>query len=635
MNQVLQRYNPDGTLDTTFGTNGTLAVTGATNIGAVIDEHVADPAHPGYQLERLLVVGSVDQSRGSTCHSTLWRYDLGESSAGLADGTPDAAFGSGGVVTLPYQLAGTNTEGDNAFAATITPAGQIVVEGLAWAGGGFEQGGEYLAVSRLNPNGTLDPTFNGTGQQATAVWQSNVASYNVQLAPVGVVATADGSVVAMVDGGGLVKLNGAGQPDTNFGTGGVLTESARGGSLGVNYSAMTLDSTGNLLLGGQVSANGNYGWAMGRYYVSNGGVDTGYGAADPNNTFGLTGVDGRLTSRSSADGILYLTTLANGQVVTEGRQAATYSGTVPDLAVGRFAANGTPDASLAPGGIAVVDLGGTNYNLAGLAVAADGKLVAAESVTPASGVPQWAVARFGQTVPGTVSPVAASVANVAPTATITTAPAAHVGEGSPVSLAATVTDPSATDTAAGFTTAWTVTRGGQAFATGTGTAITFTPDDNGTYAVTFTATDKDGGTGTATATVVADNVAPTPVITNPITAGAEGTAVSLSGSATDPSAADTAAGLALAWSVTKNGSAFATGSGPSFAFTPDDNGSYAVTLTATDKDGGVGRPPTRSPSPTSTPRRPSPRPCRPAWRGRPSASAGRPPTPGPPTPPPA
>ena len=39
--------------------------------------------------------------------------------------------------------------------------------------------------------------------------------------------------------------------------------------------------------------------------------------------------------------------------------------------------------------------------------------------------------------------------------------------------------------------------------------------------------------------------------------------------------------------VSKNGNLFASGSDANFSFTPDDNGSYVVSLTATDKDGGV------------------------------------------------
>ena len=40
--------------------------------------------------------------------------------------------------------------------------------------------------------------------------------------------------------------------------------------------------------------------------------------------------------------------------------------------------------------------------------------------------------------------------------------------------------------------------------------------------------------------------------------------------------------------MTKDGSPFAAGSAADFSFTPDDNGTYVVTLQVADKDGGVG-----------------------------------------------
>ena len=177
-NNVLERFNADGSVDTTFGTNGTIPVPGCTGIVSILDEHVADPYRPGYQAERLLVVGNVNTTQGLVSHPYLWRFDLGESAVGVADGTPDAAFGSHGVVALPT-LLGTPAEGDNAFAATVSPAGQIVVAGLAWKGGsGQFSGGEYLSLSRLNPDGSLDTTFNTTGQRAVAVGQYYLASSN-------------------------------------------------------------------------------------------------------------------------------------------------------------------------------------------------------------------------------------------------------------------------------------------------------------------------------------------------------------------------------------------------------------------------------------------------------------------------
>ena len=168
-----------------------------------------------------------------------------------------------------------------------------------------------------------------------------------------------------------------------------------------------------------------------------------------------------------------------------------------------------------------------------------------------------------------------TVNNVAPTAAITGAPATgHSPEGTAISLGSTVTDPSPADTAAGFSYQWVVTKNGVLYAPlGTASSFSFTPDDNGTYVVLMAAIDKDGGVSeVAQTTIVVDNVAPTATITGAPASGhsPEGTAISLGSFVTDPSSADTAAGFTYAWSVTKNGSAFASGTAADFSFTPDN-----------------------------------------------------------------
>ncbi|MFO0966752.1 MAG: PKD domain-containing protein, partial [Gemmataceae bacterium] len=192
-----------------------------------------------------------------------------------------------------------------------------------------------------------------------------------------------------------------------------------------------------------------------------------------------------------------------------------------------------------------------------------------------------------------------SVANVAPTATITGAPATSP-EGTAISLAGTVTDPSSVDTAAGFTYAWSVTKNGASYDDHSGaptnqSGFTFTPDDNATYVVTLTATDKNGGVGSDSKTISVTNVAPTPVMHGATvadvvpTGSPEGTGISLTSTVSDPSSVDSAAGFTYAWSVTKNGAPYNPGTqtdpDPShFSFTPDDNGTYIVTLAVADKD---------------------------------------------------
>jgi hypothetical protein len=173
-----------------------------------------------------------------------------------------------------------------------------------------------------------------------------------------------------------------------------------------------------------------------------------------------------------------------------------------------------------------------------------------------------------------------AVTNVSPTPTINTPPATSP-EGTLISLTGSAVDPGTVDT---LTYAWGVTKNGQAYTTGSGTTFNFTPNDNATYVVTLTVTDKDGGVASTSKTIAGTNVAPTPSIAGAPASSAEGTAISLTGSAIDPGTLDS---ITYAWRVTKNGAAYTTGAGAAFTFTPNDNGSYVVTLTATDKDGGA------------------------------------------------
>ena len=186
-----------------------------------------------------------------------------------------------------------------------------------------------------------------------------------------------------------------------------------------------------------------------------------------------------------------------------------------------------------------------------------------------------------------------TVLSVAPTGTFSAS--TPVDEGSASTLGWTgVTDPSGADTSAGFHYSFACTSNladlDFNYATaGTGSTHPCTFDDNGSYGVEGAVIDKDNASSTSGGSVTVLNVPPTPHITGAPASSPEGTAISLGSSVTDPSTADTTAGFTYAWSVTKNGLPFGSGgSSSTFSFTPDDNGTYVVTLDATDKDGGTG-----------------------------------------------
>jgi PKD repeat protein len=126
-------------------------------------------------------------------------------------------------------------------------------------------------------------------------------------------------------------------------------------------------------------------------------------------------------------------------------------------------------------------------------------------------------------------------------------------------------------------------------ATATGLTPTHTYNDDGTYTVTFSVTDALGLVGTSTMTVTVKDVPPTATIVGAPPSGhsPEGTSISLTSTATDPSPVDRQAGFTYAWTVTKDGAAFATNNQNKITFTPDDEGTYVVTLAVTDSDGGV------------------------------------------------
>ena len=171
-----------------------------------------------------------------------------------------------------------------------------------------------------------------------------------------------------------------------------------------------------------------------------------------------------------------------------------------------------------------------------------------------------------------------TVNNVAPTVD---AGADQTGvEGSPVTLGGAFTDPGIGET---HTSSWTISGPGGFSTSGSGSSVTFTPTDDGVYTATFTVSDGHASVSD-TATVTVANAAPTVTVSGPATATA-GSPVTYTASISDPGSADT---HTVAWTVTNAGGAVvATGTGPSFTFTPAGGGNYAVSAVATDDDGAV------------------------------------------------
>ena len=160
-----------------------------------------------------------------------------------------------------------------------------------------------------------------------------------------------------------------------------------------------------------------------------------------------------------------------------------------------------------------------------------------------------------------------TVANVAPTITSLTVPAASV-PGVSVSVSATATDPGGGADPLTYTWVW-----GDGSPNGSGASTSHTYGVTASYTVQLIVSDGDGGSATQSQTIVIGNLAP--VITSVVVPGTgnEGASVSVSAAASDLDP------LTYTWAW-GDGSPNSTGASASHTYA--DNGAYTVTLTVTD-----------------------------------------------------
>jgi uncharacterized delta-60 repeat protein len=244
---ALARYNPDGSLDTSF--NGTGKVTTAIGSG---DDGVDALA---LQPDGKLVAAGWSQN-GSNYDVALARYN--------PDGSLDTSFHGSGMVTTAIG------SGDAAAdALVLQPDGKLVAAGYSWNGSNYD-----FALVRYNPDGSLDTNFNGTGKVTTAIGSANESAWALALQPDGKLVAAGYSWNGSNYDFALVRYNPDGSPDTNFhGTGKVTTAI---GPVSDDAYALALQPDGRLVAAGYSQQNGsNIDLALARYN-SDGSLDTSF-----------------------------------------------------------------------------------------------------------------------------------------------------------------------------------------------------------------------------------------------------------------------------------------------------------------------------------------------------------------------
>ncbi|MBL0343647.1 MAG: T9SS type A sorting domain-containing protein [Bacteroidetes bacterium] len=233
----LLRYNTNGSLDTTFDSDGIVA----TPIGTFHDDIGYSV---GVQSDGKIVVAGVSFS-GSNDDFALVRYDT--------NGSLDTSFDADGIVTTPI-----GTSLDVGYDLAFQSDGKIVVAGVSIIGSI-----QNFAVVRYNSNGSLDTTFNADGMVTTAIGTTQSAGFSVVIQSDGkiVVAGRTGNVFNS-DVFALVRYNTNGSLDVSFDTDGIVTTPMGADAYGFSVA---LQSDDKIVVAG-FSSIGNVGsFAVARY----------------------------------------------------------------------------------------------------------------------------------------------------------------------------------------------------------------------------------------------------------------------------------------------------------------------------------------------------------------------------------
>jgi uncharacterized delta-60 repeat protein len=351
---ALVRYNSNGSLDNTFGTNGIVT----TPVGTGGDE----ASSVSIQSDGKIVVAGSSWN-GSNYDFAVVRYN--------SDGSLDNTFGTNGIVTTPV-----GTSADIARSVAIQSDGKIVAAGHINNGSNDD-----FALVRYNSNGSLDNTFGTNGIVTTLVGTSNDRAYSIAIQSDGKIAAAGYSWNVSDIDFAVVRYNSNGSLDITFGSNGIVTTPV-GSSVDIAYS-IAIQSDGKIIAAGYSLNIGNNDFAVVRYN-SNGFLD---------NTFGINGI---ITTSvyvgSSGDIARSVAIQSDGKIV-----AAGYAGgqSVYDFALVRYNSNGSLDNTFETDGIVTTPVGISESNVNSVAIQSDGKIVAAGySLDLADYFGDFAVARY-------------------------------------------------------------------------------------------------------------------------------------------------------------------------------------------------------------------------------------------------
>jgi len=224
---ALFRFNPNGSLDTTFNNSGTV-------VTPIPGDDVANAV--ALQADGKIVVAGT-----SSNEFALARYN--------PDGSLDTSFDLDGILTTRI-----GTSGDQAYAVAVQPDGKILI-----AGRSSSFSGGHFAIARFHPNGAVDTSFNGVGKAVTEVAFDDTV-HAIMLDAAGNITVAgranlnSGNPFAFAgDDFAAVRYKPDGSLDTSYASGGKFITDVS--DLGKDIAfALAFDSAGRAILAGESDA---------------------------------------------------------------------------------------------------------------------------------------------------------------------------------------------------------------------------------------------------------------------------------------------------------------------------------------------------------------------------------------------
>src|SRR5215471_11968665 len=216
---ALARYNPDGTPDATFGNGGQVT----TDFFGNEDDAFSVLIQPD---GKIVAVGSANNPASYYDFAAV-RY--------LSNGTTDTTFGVAGKVSTDFG----DQNFDRARSAALQPDGRIVAAGFAISQNGVVQN---FAVARYTSSGVLDTTFSRDGITQIDFGSCCQSAYEVLLQSDGKIITVGYANTEDSDSDFLLaRLNPRGSLDNTFGVAGKVRTSFGDLNGGANGAALQSD----------------------------------------------------------------------------------------------------------------------------------------------------------------------------------------------------------------------------------------------------------------------------------------------------------------------------------------------------------------------------------------------------------